>query len=352
MSYPRPTLQQLIDRAVADIETRLPGVDARLLRSNLNVLARVHSGAVHGLYGFLVWLSRQLMPDTAEVEHMDRWASIWGVTRKSAAKAQGPVTFTGTDNTVIPAGTELQRSDGTAFTTDAEVTIAGGSVDADVTASAGGTAGNTAEGSSLSLVNPIAGVNASATVGTGGIVNGTDTETDDALRQRLLARIQQPPHGGADFDYVNWALEVAGVTRAWAYPLELGLGTVTVRFVVDDDPDGIIPDADQVQDVQDHIDDRRPVTADVTVVAPTAVPLDFEISDLDPVSQTVKDAIEASLKDLLRREAEPGGTILISHIREAISIAAGEHDHVLVSPNADVTHNTGEIATMGVITWS
>ena len=65
----------------------------------------------------------------------------------------------------------------------------------------------------------------------------------------------------------------------------------------------------------------------------------------------MKDAIEAELEALIRREAVPGGTILISRIREAISIAAGEVDHRLDAPAADVTHTSGEIVTFGVLTW-
>lgn len=350
MPFNRPTLTDLIERAITDIETRLPGVDARLRRSNLNVLARVHGGAVHGLYGYLDFIARQVMVDTAESAFLERWAGVWGVARKAAAKAVGDVTFTGTNGAVIPAGTVLVRSDAAEFVTDDEVTISTGTATAAVTAVAAGAAGNTEENAGLTLASPISGVNSSATVAEGGLTAGTDAESDELLRERLLARIQQPPHGGADFDYVTWAKEVAGVTRAWVYPLELGPGTVTVRFVRDDD-DSIIPDAGEVTAVQDYIDARRPVTADVTVVAPVAVPLDFTI-ELTPDTAAVRAAVEAELLDLLRREAEPGGTILISHLREAISVAAGETDHVLTLPAADVTHDTGEIAVMGEITWA
>ena len=47
--------------------------------------------------------------------------------------------------------------------------------------------------------------------------------------------------GGAEVDYVQWALGVPGATRAWCYPLEMGMGTVTVRFMMDNlraDEDG------------------------------------------------------------------------------------------------------------------
>lgn len=349
MPFSRPDLATLIARAEADIETRLPGADARLRRSNLNVLARVHSGAAHGLYGYLDWIARQVIYDTAETELLERWAGIWGIGRKPAAPATGAATLTGTNGTVIPAGTRLVRSDAAEFLVDAEATVSGGTASVSLTADMAGQAGNTAAGSALSMASPIAGISATATVAVGGLTGGADIETDDLLRERFLARIRQPPHGGAAHDYVAWALEVEGVTRAWCYPQELGLSTITVRFVRDDDASPI-PDAGEVAAVQAYIDVLRPVTADVTVVAPVAVPIVFQIQ-LTPGTATVKAAVEAELRDLLLREAEPGATILLSHVREAISIAAGEADHVLVSPAADVTHTTGQMATFGSITW-
>ena len=67
---------------------------------------------------------------------------------------------------------------------------------------------------------------------------------------------------------------------------------------------------------------------------------------------SVMNGFEAELRDLIRREAEPSGTLLISHIREAISVAAGERDHVLVTPAANVECDIGEVPTFGDITWS
>lgn len=349
MPFNRPDLPTLLARIAADMESRMPGTAATLRRSVVATLSRVLAGAIHGLYGYLDWLSKQLMPDTAEAEHMARWASIWGVSRKAAVAATGAITATGTVGAVIPAATLLQRADGAEYTTDAEVTFAATTATVAVTASLAGTDGNAATGSTLTLVSPIAGVQSQATVAAPGLTGGTDTESDDSLRGRTLARIQTPPHGGSEKDYHAWALEVAGVTRAWVYPEHLGLGTVGITFVCDD-LSPVIPDAATVAAVQAHIDEARPVTAQVTVFAPVAVPLAMTIR-LTPNTTTVQAAVENELRDLLAREAEPGGTILISHLREAISIAAGETDHGLVSPVADVTHTTGQIATLGSITW-
>jgi uncharacterized phage protein gp47/JayE len=357
MPYFRPSLSTLIERAIADIDSRLPGADARVRRSNLNVLARVNAGAAHGLYGYLAWLARQILPDTADAEILDRHAAIWLPSgRLPAAYATGSITLSGTPGTLIPPWTVFKRADGAAFFTDVEarIGVAPPSVTLAVTAELAGPDGNTEAGRTLTLDAPRIGLAAQATVDADGIGGGAAIESDDCLRTRLIARIQNPPMGGSAADYVTWGLEVPGVTRVWVYPLAQGAGTVVVRFVRDNDADRI-PDAGEVAAVQAHINAARPVTADVWVVAPVPFPVDF-IIHLVPNTPSVRAAVEAELRDLLRREAEPEGgnhegRILISHVREAISLAAGEIDHTLVSPLENIAPPLGQIAVFGSITW-
>jgi uncharacterized phage protein gp47/JayE len=348
--FNRPALPELIQRVRNDVLSRL-STDDVLRRTDAEVYARVMGGVAHGLYGFIEWLSKQVIYDTAEAEYLERWCSIWGINRKVAAPATGTVTFTVQAGSLIPSGTLLQALDGVQYQTSTDATLTVPSATATVTALVPAAAGNRATGQNLTLVSPVVGVQSTATASL--LSGGADVETDDALRARLLARIQQPPHGGASSDYTAWALEVPGVTRAWVYPAELGLGTVTVRFVRDNDGTGtaIIPDAGEVAAVQAYIDARRPVTAQLTVVAPAAVPLSFTIQGLFPATLTVQAAVQAELADLLLREAVPGGIILLSHIRAAISAAAGETDYVLIAPLANVTNSTGNMSTMGSITW-
>jgi uncharacterized phage protein gp47/JayE len=350
MPFARPSLTDLIDRAQTDIESMLPGTDARLRRSNLNVIARMHAAGLHGLYGYLDWLAKQIMEDTADSVFLDRYAGIWGVLRLPAAFASGNVTLTGNEDVVVPAGTAMQRGDGAEFTTTADATVVAGVATVPVAALVAGVAGNAATGTQMRIVQPVPGVASAGVVGSGGLALGADAEADDALRARILERIQQPPMGGSASDYVAWAKQVPGVTRAWCYPIEDGPGTVVVRFVRDNDV-SMIPDGPAVADVQAHIDELRPVTAQLTVMAPVAVPLDMAIT-LTPNTAAVRTAVQAELADVLRREAFPGGTILLSHLREAISVAAGESNHVLTAPIADVLHEPGEMPVLGDITFS
>ncbi|MCW3835961.1 baseplate J/gp47 family protein [Sphingomonas canadensis] len=349
MSFERPTLTTLVSRARDDINARMPGADSRLRRSTLDVLARVHAGAMHGAYGMLDSNAR-FLPDVADTALLERWAAMFGLTRKPAAAATGNVTLTGDDDAEVPEGTILLRADGARYATAADATIASGTATVAVSAETAGAAGAMDAGQSLTFLSPVAGVDATAAVAAGGLAAGADAESDADLRGRLLLRLRQPVRGGAASDYVYWALEVAGVTRAWIYPNWDGLGTVKLLFVMDGEDD-IIPDAGAIAAVDAWIAARRPVCADVTVAAPVADPLDLTIA-LTPDSSEVRAAVEAELRDLIAREAEPGGTLLISHIREAISIAAGETDHVLTVPSANVTAAAGEITTLGTITWA
>ena len=350
MPFPLPDLRTLIDRARSDMNARLPGADALLPVSNLNVLSMVHSASVFGLYGYLQWLGNQILVDTCEAEYLDRRGSIINFPRTPSARASGSAIFSGTDGTPVDAGTIFLRADGVRYITVDSGMVSGGVVTVVAEAETPGAAGNFS-GGTCALLSAVPGLNSTVTLVGDGFTGGADIETDDAYRARLLARLRNPPAGGAKHDYEAWALSVPGVTRVWVYPLEMGLGTVVVRFVRDNDA-SLIPDGSEVAAVQAYIDTVRPITADVTVVAPVAVPLNFTISGLNPNTPEVKAAIQSELADLLAREAEPGATIPLSHIRAAISGALNEFDHTLVSPSADVTHTTGQLATMGVVTWA
>lgn len=350
MAFQRPTLTELVDRIQQDFVSRLSLVAPVLRRSMVYVLARVIAGAAHLLHGHLEFLSRQVFPDLSEGDYLARQAALFGLARREAQFASGPVSLTGINGSAVPLGTILLRSDGAKFETVEDATIAAGVATVTVMALLAGSAGNAGAGTALTFESPVAGVSSSAVVAAGAIVNGSEEETDAALRARLLDRMRAPPHGGNAADYVAWALEVQGVTRAWVYPLEGGPGTVTVRFVRDDDA-SIIPDAGEVTAVQAHLDQVAPVTAAVTVAAPTAVPINYTIS-VTPDTSAIRVAVEAELVDLLRRDARPGGAILRSQIDVAIGVAEGVKDFTISVPAGDVVHASGQIASHGVITWA
>ena len=353
MPFDRPTLAEIDENQRADIVSRLPGTDPLLRRSYIGALARSMAGGLHELYGFQQWIADQAFPDTAEAAELLRWASIWGLTPVPPARAEGAILVEGTDGTVVPANTLWRSGADVDYQSLAEFVMPAAEVgNINVEAVVAAAAGNAPVDVILSLVSPISGLGSQANVSTA-LAGGADIESDASLRARVLSRIQSPPRGGTSEDYEFWS-ETAhpDVTRAWGRPLAGGLGTVTVYFMTDDAQDDGIPDAATVTIVDDYIQARRPVTAAVTVSGPTAAALNIAINNVEPSTQAVMDAIEAELADLIRRESEPGGTLLVSHIREAISTAQGETDHELTSPTADVTVQATQITTLGTVTFT
>lgn len=348
--FSRPTLSTLIERAESDLNTRLPGADSRLRRSVLSVLARTYAGACHGLYGFLDYISRMSMYDTSEGEYLERWASIWGITRRAATRAIGTVTLIGTSGVIVPAGSTLQRTDGVQYEVILDTEIVSGTAVANIRSVVPSKSANSSYSLTLTFTSPVTGVDSVANSST--LTGGSDTETDEDLRKRFLTRIQEPPHGGAEFDYKNWALEVPNVTRVWVYPLENGAGTVVVRFMMDDIYSNGIPLSADVLEVQNYINDRRPVTADVTVVAPVPELINFTIDLRSNDTPLIRESVTSELKDFLIRDGKPGATLYLSRINEAISTATGEYDHELSAPNVDTVLPAGKIPTLGTITWA
>jgi len=350
MAFARPTLATLISRIASDIGSRLPGAMAMLRRAMTTIIGRALAGAVHGLYGHQEWIARQILVDTCDEDTLARHAAIWGVPQKAASQANGPVAIVGIDGSTLPAGNAFMRGDGTEYVTQADATIVAGIASVNVTAVVAGAAGDAVSGTALTLAAPVAGINSVASVDIAGIGGGADVEDVEAWRARVIARIQQKAKGGTSEDYIEWAESVAGVTRAWCYAKELGLGTITVRFVTDNAPGGLIPDGATVTAVQNYIDSVCPVDADVTVLAPVADPLAFTLH-LVTDSADIRAAVQAELQDLIARAAVPGGTLLITDIEEAIKTAEGVTDYVLTTPAANVVEPTGSITTLGVITW-
>jgi len=228
--------------------------------------------------------------------------------------------------------------------------ISSGEGEARIVAEAPGKGANLGAGESLSLIAPISGVRSAALVGSEGLTGGTDEEGDGSLRTRLLDRLRMPPRGGSKHDWETWALEVPGVTRAWCYPLGDGIGTVSLTFVCDDQADPI-PSPEMVERVRTHIEPLRPASVkEYTIFAPELFPVDIMLA-VSPDSQAVREAVSAEIRDVFARDGAPGGVILRSHITEAISIAAGEHDHALIAPAGNVPVPDGCFAVLGDVIW-
>lgn len=342
--FDTPNLPTLVSRNSADIEGA-----AALRRSDAAVLGRVHAGTAYGLYQYLAWQFAQLFPDTAEEDMLLRHGAGRGVTRKAATRATGQITVTGTTGAVIGAQVRLSSADDLLYETVNGGVLVAGTAKLDVIAVDAGLLGDKVTGVELQFVSPVVGVNSAALVAAGGLTGGTDTEDLEDYRARVVERYRLVPHGGNADDYVVWAKAQPGVTRAWCKRNWVGPGTVGV-FVVNDAANPITPAAQELAVIKAGVEAQRPVTAELLVLAPTLKPVPY-VLQITPDTPRVRAAVQEALLALHERESDLGATLLRTHIAEAISGAAGEVDHKLVTPAADVVPAAAELLTFGGITW-
>lgn len=360
MPFDIPTIDGL-RRQGRDFVTAATGVGAIIPNSPMRIVTDGNSAMASLNFQYLQWLSRQLLPDTAESEWLTRHANIWLPNgRKQATYATGQIAFTGTVGSIVPAGTQLISGD-IIYETTAEITLGVTATGVAATAQTGGAAGNLDVGSTLSVSTAISGVDGTATVVT--MDGGIDAESDDDLRIRVLDRIRQPPMGGDANDYVAWALAVPGVTRAWCAPAEQGPGTVTLRFMCDDLRafNNGFPLPEDIDAVTAYLETVRPVTVKDLFVA-GAIPqyVDIEITALTPDTTAIRAAVEANLKAMFIDRAapayayngvtQPAQTIYAAWISDAIMNTAGV-DSFDLNMTDQVMPGPGYMAALGLVSY-
>lgn len=336
MPFVRPSIETIKDRIEKGIEARLFGHVALLRNAVLRILARVFAGSIHGNYGYLEWLSRMLFVVTAETEYLDRHGIMWGIPRLPGSFASGNIIFSGVNGVIIPEDTRVQNEDGIEYGTTVQGTVVAGFVDIAMQAIEDGDVGNDSTSTTLQLLSPIVGIDDEVAV-SGAITGGADSEDDETYRARILQRIQTIPAGGSSADYVRWATSVAGVARAWCYPLYTGPGTVaTVITASGADP---VPSIQLLSDVDGYILVRKPVTAvhttesitDSSDVAGKAL-MSLWIS-YTPFDAGYQDTILGNIRTLFLPH-RPGTDIPLSQLRTAIA-TSGVVDYEITAIQLD-----------------
>ncbi|EEC8469959.1 baseplate J/gp47 family protein, partial [Escherichia coli] len=105
----------------------------------------------------LAWISRQIIPTEADEAELLKHCAFWGVIRKPASRADGPVQLMLTTDAGITEGVLLQRSDGVVYRITGSATGKAGTLNVNVEAESAGRAGNTPTGTRLSFITPQAG---------------------------------------------------------------------------------------------------------------------------------------------------------------------------------------------------
>lgn len=382
MPFKRKTLSELRTENSQFVRTELENSGALLQFGNLKVLADMDAGMAHLHYAYLDYIALQTNPFTATGEWLAGWMALKKAYRKAATAARSPAAvITGTPGRALAKGTVINRADGYQYITDADVSI-GPTNRATVAVTAslpditddvtgGGSRGNAAAGTILTLDANVPGIESSVTLiepATG----GADIESEEDFRRRGLLAYQNPPQGGSDTDYLGWALSVPGVTRAWVRRRGMGAGTVVIYIMCDGDDktnhgfpvgtDGVSQfeewgavkaTGDQGR-VADYIYPLSPVTSLSYVCSPTPGVIDFEISGISHVSIETTAAIAEAIDGVLFEYGEPLGKrkIYISDLNRAIGDVAGTSGFILESPSANIELGVGELPVRGEVIYT
>ena len=238
----------------------------------------------------------------------------------------------------------------------AAATFAGVSIEADDF----GADFNLAAGESLTLQSPIVGVDDTLVTDYGQVSGGLDQESDLSLRDRMLSRIQNPVAQFNTAAITEAAKVVSGVTRVFVESITPAIGQVTVYFMRDDDIDPI-PSGAEVAKVRTEIEAILPAntdTLDLFVSAPTAVVVPFTFTALTPNTSTMRTAIDANLRQFFDESTTVGVNIDEDAYRAAIfntvDTVTGEVvlTFTLSTPTTDITIASGEIGTLGTVTYA
>jgi predicted phage baseplate assembly protein len=219
----------------------------------------------------------------------------------------------------------------------------------------GGTYGNVAAGTLQALRNAVEGIDDNGVTNVMPSYGGRDEETLDEAKRRARAAVRSSCRAVTNEDFEHFARQAANVARARALPLfhpgYPGVqvpGVVTVVVVPDSDHPRPSPSEGMLRTVCAYLDQRRLLTTEVYVVAPTyqQVRVAVEVTARDGADLAdVQRGIEASLLDYFHplKGGEDGlgwpfgGTIYFSRVFHRVLAVPGVDvvDRLTISLDGD-----------------
>ena len=187
----------------------------------------------------------------------------YGIDRKIGTSAVGEVVFEGEDNTPISNGTVIYHND-LYYVVLNDADISNGKADLIVEAYEMGKKYNVIKNTEFTLREDIEGV--AKVYAKDDFKGGSDTETDEELRDRYFDTIKKSYTSGNVAHYEMWTTEVNGVGLCKVYPLKNGNGTVEIVIT---DANMLGASSELIESVKANIEEKRPIGANVSVVSAT-----------------------------------------------------------------------------------
>lgn len=336
-------------------------------------LLEIFNQGVADLYGLLAGVVPNIYLDTAAGIWLDAKAADYETYRRQAVKTRGSIIagryVDNGENVVIPQGrvvaTPLDAGGERAkYLVTGTTVLESGALEVAVPVEAefAGAKYNVGADMITEMITNINGIDYIYNEEDWITREGADTESDESLRQRAKAKWNELAQGAGDNAYVSWAQQMPGVVVVRVdsqHPR--GQGTVDVIIT----STGGIPSDELVAQVQEYLDQRKSLVADLLVIKPEPVQVDFEVTlYLDPEygdeaeaqaeAEQVIDVMfrygETDYPDI--RKVSPDYGLLLDQVRyNLLNI-----DHVVkaavVSPEADIAVGIRQLLVKGAVNVS
>lgn len=214
-----PTTQEILDQNISNLEVRIGQSIPANEKAFFRVLAALESGLFTSHYKYATDRLLQTLALTATGEDLDRIGINYRVYRKAAVAWVGTIQQPAANGTVIPITVDYV-ADASAIryiVNTASAPAAGGYATVSVTASEAGENGNLSASDTLTIGFQIAGITNTTATYASTVTTGTDRETDEVYRRRVLQEIRTVGGGGNATDYKTWSEEVTGVFRSFPF---------------------------------------------------------------------------------------------------------------------------------------
>ena len=347
-------MQKTIDEIYQEMLSVCAGASGYLPNASCDLAARLYAAAaqIQGLYLQAQWLLDQSFPQTAGGVYLDRHAQLRGLSRGVATCAVGTLRF-GISTAVsgdltIGSGTVCMTGDGIRFATTDDVVLRAGQLYADAPAAAlePGKRGNAAAGTVTIMAAMPVGIQ--ACTNPAAFSGGDDAESDDALRERLLDSYRRLPNGANAAYYEQTALSYNGVAAAVAVRCPRGVGSVDLYVATD----AGLPDETLLQALNKFLQEKREISVDLRVLAPTPAPLDISVA-VKPASGYTFAAASAQVDEALRGAftgAMLGREVTLASLGNLLYSLKSVQNYRFLSPTADLTASATSLPQLGTVT--
>lgn len=330
--------------------------------SDIGIRLKVLASEVAEVYNRIGELRGEVFPQTSTGKYLELHAEGRAITRKPAIPAEGTLVFSretpAYSDITIPAGIICSTTEPQIlFETTCDGVIKAGETQTEIPAVASsesggyvnpGASGNVAAHAVCLMISPAAGITSVTNPQPFG--GGVDEESDDALRDRLLAAYQNISNGTNCAFYYDLAMSHEGVSSANILPRRRGRGTVDV--IIDCRSQELQNEI--VAAIQSNLNHRKEINVDVLVTAAVRdyPSLNVEIAvkqgySFDLVAERAKAQIAQCIEEL-----GVGDTLILAAVCSRLLTVDGVYNCRIVVPSKDIIPASDHVLCPGSVDLS